>query len=197
MKIAVLLFDDFETLDVYGPVEIFGRLTDQYTIVFYSINGGIIHNKHGVLAVTENLDKIPNDLEIFIIPGGIGTRNLVTNKLLIDKIRVISNQSKFVLTICTGSALLAKTGLLDGKTATSNKKAFSWVQSNGENVFWNKKARWTVDGKFYTSSGVSAGIDMALGFLTNQFGYELAKQLANDIEYIWNEEISNDLFIAE
>lgn len=197
MKIAVLLFDDFETLDVYGPVEIFGRLTDQYTIGFYSINGGIIHNKHGVLAVTENLDKIPNDLEIFIIPGGIGTRNLVTNKLLIDKIRVISNQSKFVLTICTGSALLAKTGLLDGKTATSNKKAFSWVQSNGENVFWNKKARWTVDGKFYTSSGVSAGIDMALGFLTNQLGYELAKQLANDIEYIWNEEISNDLFIAE
>jgi putative intracellular protease/amidase len=75
----------------------------------------------------------------------------VFQQILIDKIKQISTFSPFVLTVCTGSALLAKTGLLDGKKATSNKKAFAWVMKNGANVKWNKKARWTVDGKYWAS----------------------------------------------
>ena len=69
MKIAVLLFNDFETLDAFGPVELFGRLTDLYAIGFYSLHGGLVKNKHGVAIATEALDRLPQDLEIFIIPG--------------------------------------------------------------------------------------------------------------------------------
>ena len=194
MNIAVLLFDNFETLDVYGPVEIFGRLVDLYSIKFYSLNGGQIKNKHGVTVLTNKLDDINDNLEIFLIPGGFGTRKEVDNKLLINKIKETSMISKYVLTVCTGSALLAKTGLLDNKNATSNKRAFAWVITNGVNVIWNKKARWTVDGKFYTSSGVSAGIDMALGFLNDQHGIEFARRVAFEIEYNWTEDKDNDTF---
>lgn len=194
MKIIVLLFEDFETLDVFGPVEVFGRLDDLYTIKFYSIHGGQIKNKHGVSVLTEKLDIIDNDLEIFLIPGGLGTRKEVENKLLIEKIRQISNRSKFVLTVCTGSALLAKTGLLDGKRATTNKRAFSWVMTNGTNVVWDKKARWTIDEKYYTSSGVSAGIDMSLGFLNDRHGIEFARRVAFEIEYNWTEDKEDDTF---
>ena len=197
MNIAVLLFNDFETLDVYGPVEVFGRLVDLYTIRFYSLNGGLIKNKHGVSVLTEKLEDINNDLEIFLVPGGFGTRKEVDNKLLIDAIKEISNMSKFVLTVCTGSALLAKTGLLDNKRATSNKRAFPWVITNGANVLWDKKARWTLDGKYYTSSGVSAGIDMALGFLSDRHGIEFARRSAFEIEYSWTENKDNDTFKAE
>lgn len=183
MNIGVLLFNDFETLDVYGPVEVFGRLADLYNIAFYSLDGGQIKNRHGVSVLIAKLDDINKDLEVFLIPGGLGTRKEVENKLLIDKIKEVSTFSKFVLTVCTGSALLARTGLLDNKTATSNKRAFTWVITNGTNVNWNKKARWTVDDKYYTSSGVSAGIDMALGFVSDQHGIELARQIAFEIEY--------------
>jgi len=197
MTIAVLLFDDFETLDVFGPVEIFGRLVDLYSIKFYSIDGGQIKNRHGVSILTEKLDTINTNVEIFLIPGGFGTRKEVDNKILIDKIKEISDLSKYVLTVCTGSALLARTGLLDNKNATSNKRAFAWVTTNGSNVIWNKKARWTVDGKFYTSSGVSAGMDMSLGFLSEQHGINFAKRVAFEIEYNWTEDKDNDSFKAD
>jgi putative intracellular protease/amidase len=197
MKVAVLLFEDFETLDVFGPVEIFGRRVDLYTVTFYSLNGGQIKNKHGVSILTERLENINDNVDIFLIPGGFGTRKEVENKLLIDTIRQISTFSFYVLTVCTGSALLARTGLLDEREATSNKIAFAWVNTNGTNVKWNKKARWTVDGKYYTSSGVSAGMDMTLGFLADQHGIEFARKLAFEIENNWIEDKDNDTFEVE
>lgn len=197
MKVAVLLFEDFETLDVFGPVEIFGRLIDLYSVSFYSLNGGQIKNKHGVSVLTEKLETINGNVYIFLIPGGFGTRKEVENKSLIDTIKEISIFSPFVLTVCTGSALLARTGLLDGKKATSNKRAFVWVITNGANVKWDKKARWTVDGKYYTSSGVSAGMDMALGFLADRHGIEFARNVAIEIEYNWTRDKENDTFKVE
>ncbi|MBP6236739.1 MAG: DJ-1/PfpI family protein [Saprospiraceae bacterium] len=197
MKVAVLLFEDFETLDVFGPVEIFGRLVDLYAVRFYSLNGGQIKNKHGVSILTEKLENIKDKMDIFLIPGGYGTRIEVENKLLIDTIRQISIFSFYVLTVCTGSALLARTGLLDEREATSNKIAFTWVMKNGINVKWNKKARWTVDEKYYTSSGVSAGMDMTLGFLADQHGIEFARKVAFEIEYNWIDDKDNDTFRVE
>jgi len=164
MKVAVLLFDNFETLDVFGPVEIFGRLTEEYRVSFYSLSGGLIENADGVSIQTKPLAGIENGVDVFLIPGGYGTRIEVTSVLLIDKIRKIAELSKYVLTVCTGTALLAKTGLLDGRKATSNKRAFDWVVTQGPKVNWVRKARWVVDNKYYTSSGVSPGMDKTLGF---------------------------------
>ena len=197
MEIAILLFDEFETLDIFGPVEIFGRLTPIYSTKFYSLHGGNIKNKHGVTINTEKLDCIPLKIEIFLIPGGQGTRTEVNNSILIEQIKEIALRSNYVLTICTGSALLAKTGLLDNKHATSNKRAYDWVISNRKYVLWNKKARWTVDGKFYCSSGVSAGMDMSLGFISDIHGVDIARKLSTEIEYKWNENKDEDTFIAK
>ncbi len=194
MNIGVLLFDDFETLDVFGPVEIFGRLKNLYSVSFYSLTGGQIKNSHGVSIWTEKLENINNGSDIFLIPGGFGTRKEIKNTLLINAIRQISIASKYVLTVCTGSALLAETGLLDNKKATSNKRAFDWVISNRKNVNWIKKARWTVDGKYYTSSGVSAGMDMTFGFLSDLYGKEFARKNAYEIEFNWTEDKNNDNF---
>ncbi|NLZ73589.1 MAG: DJ-1/PfpI family protein [Bacteroidales bacterium] len=197
MDVAILLFADFETLDVFGPVEIFGRASDLYSIKFYSLKGGSISNKQGVSIVTHKLDSISPKAKLLLVPGGMGTRTEVNNDLLISKMKKIAIQSDYVLTVCTGSALLAKTGLLDNKEATSNKKAFSWVITTGKRVLWNRKARWTTDGKFYTSSGVSAGMDMVLGFLSDRHGIDFARQISTDIEYLWTENKDCDTFTAE
>jgi transcriptional regulator GlxA family with amidase domain len=194
MKVGVLLFENFETLDVFGPVELIGRLRDFYSIRFYSLSGGLIKNGHGVSILTEKIEPGLSDIETFLIPGGSGTRKEVDNGLLVDWIRKIAIASKYVLTVCTGSALLARTGLLDNRKATSNKRAFEWVVGQGKNVHWIRHARWTVDGKYYTSSGVSAGMDMALGFLSDRHGAEFAKKVAFEIEYNWVEEKDNDSF---
>lgn len=193
MNVAVLVFENFETLDVFGPVEVFGRLLDKYTVRFYSLDGGAVKNMHGVSILTGKLEDINEKVELFIIPGGIGTRLQVNNTLLIDKIKQVCAVSKYVLTVCTGSALLARTGLLDGKKATSNKRAFEWVITNSSHVIWDKKARWTVDGKYYTAAGVSAGIDMSLGFLCDHYGLEFARQVATKMEYNWMEDKNGDV----
>lgn len=194
INVSVLLFSDFETLDVFGPVEIFGRLKEHYQIKFFSENGGLVKNSHGVAIQTDRLEAVRNDLHIFLIPGGYGTRIEVNNAFLIEKIRMISQSSQFVLTVCTGTALLARTGLLDGKQATSNKKAFDWVVTQGNKVNWIRKARWVQDGKYYTSAGVSVGMDMTLGFLSDRHGIEFARKVAAEIEFNWIEDREEDIF---
>lgn len=197
MEIAFIMFHDYETLDVFGPAEIFGRLVDLYTLKFYSLDGGIITNKHGVPIMTEKLETATSNPDIILIPGGLGTRKEVNNERLLEKVKELSQASEYVLSVCTGSALLAKSGLLDGKEATSNKRAFSWASSQSPKVKWDKRARWKIDGKYYTSSGVSAGMDMALGFLADRHGIEFARNAAKEIEYNWTEDKDNDNFVAQ
>ena len=192
MNINCLLFNDFETLDIFGAVEVFGKI-DGCSIKYFSIMGGIISNQDNVQIVTENIDKIEK-YDVLLVPGGMGTRILVNDDEFINKLKIIVEKSSWCLTVCTGSALLAKTGLLDNHEATSNKIAFEWVKSIGKNVKWKNKARWVIDGKYYTSSGVSAGIDMSLGFVCDRFGEEIAKKIAQRIEYEWGNNKDNDIF---
>ena len=95
----------------------------------------------------------------------MGTRRLVSDQAFLDELRRQSERARYVATVCTGSGLLARTGALDGRRATSNKFSFNWAVSQGPHVTWVPEARWVEDGKFFTSSGVSAGIDMALGLI--------------------------------
>ncbi len=192
MDVNILLFDDFETLDAFGPIEILGKM-DEYQLKYYSLDGGVIKSAQGTSIITENIESASKE-GILVIPGGKGTRTLVKDTQFLQALKETANLSSYCLSVCTGSALLAKTGLLNNKRATSNKKAFDWVVSINTNVKWIKQARWVVDGKYYTSSGVSAGIDMTLGFIKDRFGEQKAKDIANHIEYIWNEDCSRDLF---
>lgn len=197
MEVAIIMFEDYETLDVFGPAEILGRLVDFYSLKFYSIEGGVVSNRHGVPILTEKLDGIKKYPDIILVPGGLGTRKEVENEVLLKQIERLADSSKYVLTVCTGSALLAKTKLLDNRKATSNKRAFAWAESQGKQVEWDRTARWVIDGKFYTSSGVSAGMDMTLGFLADRHGLEFSRKVAKEIEYNWIEDKENDNFTAE
>lgn len=160
------------------------------------MNGGIIVSAQGTSIITEKVATVTKG-GILVIPGGKGTRTLVNDIQLLQALKETAELSSYCLSVCTGSALLAKTGLLNNKKATSNKKAFDWVASVNSSVNWIRSARWVVDGKYYTSSGVSAGIDMTLGFIKDRFGEQEAKDIANHIEYIWNEDCSKDLFAKE
>lgn len=189
----VFLFDDFETLDVFGPVEIIGKMDDVYQMKFFSIKGGIVTSRQKTKILTEPYTHVDFN-GILFIPGGQGTRKFVDDEATILILKKIAEKALYCITVCTGTALLAKTGLLNGVKATSNKKAFEWVKSINPGVQWIYKARWVYDNKYYTSAGVSAGIDMMLGFISDKFGKEKAKEIAHHIEYVWNDNPSDDIF---
>lgn len=120
--------------------------------------------------------------------AGLGTRTDAYIAPVEAYIKQVYPNLRYLLTVCTGSALLARTGLLDGRRATTNKRSWAWATSQGPNVTWIPRARWVVDepaGKvpIWSSSGVSAGIDLALAFAAKWYGADVATNTANSLEY--------------
>ncbi|WP_367110574.1 DJ-1/PfpI family protein [uncultured Psychrobacter sp.] len=192
--ITALVFENFETLDLFGPVEMFGSLPEHYQIQFASMAGGIIRSKHGVAMQTIAVAELKHVTDILLIVGGMGTRQVINDKPFLQTLTTFADQADWVLSVCTGSALLAKAGILDNRRATSNKLSWQWVIAQSDKVHWVEQARWVVDDKFYTSSGVSAGMDMALGFIADRQGVDIARQVANYTEYRWQEDSELDDF---
>ena len=193
MEFNILLFNDFESLDIFGPIEVFG-VNKNHIIKYYSVNGGAVVSRQGAKIYTEKIENA-NKNGILVLPGGMGTRKLVKDNNFLNILKDIGEKAEYCLSICTGSAVFAKAGLLDGKKATSNKMAFEWVKTMSDKTEWIEKARWVVCDKYYTSSGVSAGIDMALGFISDIYGIDNARKIAKSIEYVWNEDKDNDEFV--
>lgn len=194
LNIGAVLFPGFELLDLYGPLEMLGLLGDRVSIALLAENPGAISSSVGVKGFAEASLNDPGVIDLLLIPGGIGTRALVKNDHFLALLKAKADSSSLVATVCTGSALLAKTGLLDGQRATSNKIAFDWVREQGPSVHWVRQARWVEDGKYFTSSGISAGIDMTLGVISHLYGRETAQEIARRAEYLWNEDRSVDPF---
>jgi transcriptional regulator GlxA family with amidase domain len=114
---------------------------------------------------------------------------------MLSFLRDRSEKAQITSSVCSGSALLAKAGLLDGHRATSNKMFFNLAVMQSDKVEWIETARWVDDGKFVTSSGVSAGIDMALAIIARLFGNETAEAIAIGAEYTWHRKADVDPFV--
>jgi putative intracellular protease/amidase len=194
--IGIVLFDGFEVLDVYGPLEFWGHVPE-FEIVTIAEQAGPVRSGQGVATVAEYSFATAPPVDILMVPGGMGTRSEVNNENLLNFLRERNQKTELTTSVCTGSALLAKAGLLDGVKATSNKRAFSFAMDQSSRTDWVGKARWVEDGKFITSSGVSAGADMALGLVAKLYGHERAAGLAKSLEYVWNSDATNDPFAIE
>jgi len=192
--LGALLYDGFELLDLFGPLEMFGNMPDAVTVHTVATTPGLVRSAQGPSAHAElGLDDCP-PLDLLLIPGGIGTRAAIDDQPLIAWLRDRAEQLEIAMTVCTGTALLAQAGLLDGRRATTNKMFFAWPESTWPAVRWVREARWVEDGKFWTSSGVSAGIDMALAVIARIAGPETADMLATATEYDWHRDPAWDPF---
>jgi len=198
---GVVLFEGFELLDVFGPMEAFGMLAavGKCRVLTVAERAGAVTSAQGPKAIADfgftdsGFSDCP-PIDILLVPGGIGTRREVANKVLLGWLKDRAAQSEIVSSVCTGAALLAQAGLLDGHRATTNKFAFKWVTEQGPRVKWVKEARWVDDGKFSTSSGVSAGIDMALSLIARITDVATAEKIATRMEYEWHRDSTWDPF---
>lgn len=194
--LGMVLFDGFELLDVFGPLEMFAMLNDRIDTLLIAEKAGPVKSRTGPAAMADVGFADAPKLDIVMIPGGSGTRREVDNPAFLQAIKTLADDTPQVASICTGSGLLAKAGLLDGVRATSNKMAWDWATAQGAQVHWVPHARWVEDGKYTTSSGVSAGTDMALGLIARLYGKAMAQWVADRAEYRWNDDPTDDPFAA-
>ena len=194
--LGVVLFEGFELLDVFGPLEMFGLAAEHFEIRLIAENGGVVASRQGPKSVCDDSFQTAPAIDVLLVPGGIGTRREVNNPVLLNWLKERSQQAELVILVCTGSALLAKAGVLDGLRATSNKLAFAWAASQSEKVQWQQQARWVEDGKVFSSSGVSAGIDMALAVIAKLVSLQAAEDAANFAEYTWQRDANCDPFAS-
>jgi transcriptional regulator GlxA family with amidase domain len=202
-RVAVVLFDGFTVLDVYGPVQAFastriprpdGSPHRLFEIVTVAEKAGPIKSGEGPTTQADFAFADAPPHEILLVPGGFGIRQAVSNAPLLLALTAASRKAAVTATVCSGSALLARTGLMDNRPATSNKVAWDWVVQQGPRVRWQRRARWVDDGDLVTSSGVSAGVDMALAVVARLHGVEMARQAARFMEYVWHEDAGEDPF---
>ena len=202
-RVAVVLFDGFTVLDMYGPVQAFGscRITrpDGPPFRFFEVftiaeRRGAIKSGEGPSTHADYTFAESPPYDILLVPGGFGTREAVKDDVFLGRLHAASEKAAVTATVCTGSALLARTGRMDGRPATSNKIAWDWVVQQGPKVLWKRKARWVDDGNLITSSGVSAGTDMALALIARLHGRDMAVSAARNMEYIWNDKADEDPF---
>jgi len=195
LTLGALLYPDFELLDLYGPLEMFGSLGDDVQIVTVAETAGPVRSFQGPQTLAEHGFADAPPLDLLLLPGGIGTLPALESDALLGFLRERAASARVTMSVCSGSAILAKAGLLDGRRATSNKMFFSLATSQSDQVEWVEAARWVVDGPMVTSSGVSAGTDMALAVIEDLFGTERAEQVAAYTEYQWHRDPDTDPFV--
>lgn len=207
MRYGVILFQAFETLDVFGPLDALQMLSRQFKmdLALIAATADPVTTKprspsmnpkdsnfFQSIVPTHTFNDAP-ELDVLIIPGGRGTRAPDLNRT-IDYISATYPKLQYLITVCTGAGLAARAGVLDDKKATTNKSSWASTTALGPKVHWVSPARWTVDGNIWTSSGISAGIDVTLAFIQHIYGDDVATGLANSMEYEWHRDPQWDPF---
>jgi putative intracellular protease/amidase len=193
--LGAILYERFELLDYYGPLEMFGSVGPELRIVTVAEKTGPVASVQGPKTVAEYEFANCPKLDLILLPGGFGTAEQLGNAALHAFLRDRATAAEVTMSVCSGSAILAKAGLLDGRRATSNKQWFDLARMQSANVDWVTEARWVEDGPFATSSGVSAGTDMALAVIARLYGKTKADEIAEATEYEWHTDSTRDPFV--
>ena len=195
INVGIFIFDEVEVLDFAGPFEVFSRTRLLKGAESRRSNDSAPFNPFTVSIDTKPLTatgglKIIADytfnnfpkIDILIVPGGYGTRTLLNNEILLKWIKAVSDKANITASVCTGSLLLAKAGLLEGKRATTHWGAIEALKSISKDIQVITERR-VVNDDIITSAGVSSGIDMAFMIVENLYGEQVAADTSKYIEF--------------
>lgn len=179
--IGIFVYDGYNTLDAIGPYQVLSELMG-VDIFFVAKNKGLIKNQRGLKVQVEKSFEDVNQLDILVIPGGaVETFMQTQDTTVLNWIRMIDKHSTYTTSVCTGGWILGATGLLNGKNATTN-----WYRANEFMPLYGasyKQERYVKDGKYWTSAGVTAGMDMALAIVDDLMGEKYTQGVMLDLEY--------------
>ena len=195
INVGILVFHEVEVLDFAGPFEVFSRTrlnsgaesrrSDEsapFNTFTVSMDNQPVIATGGLKIISDFTLKNSPNIDILVVPGGFGTRTLLNNESLLSWIKTVSGQATTTTSVCTGSLLLAKAGLLEGKRATTHWGAIEALKSISKDIQVIDNRR-IVNDEIITSAGVSSGIDMAFMIVENLYGEQVASDTAKYIEF--------------
>lgn len=191
--VGILLFDDVEVLDAFGPFEVFNvaRTADSprdeklFHVVTIAETNEPVHARGDLVVVPHHsIDDHP-PLDILVVPGGYGTRTAVSNTKLLTWLREQAERVALRTSVCTGAFLYAEIGLLDGLSATTHWGSIDRMRGTYPTIDVQEEVRFVDQDTVITSAGISAGIDMALHVVARLHGMDAARTTARYMEYEW------------
>lgn len=223
IRIGILVYTGFEPIDVWGFVEAFAISrfigTDYASPPPYPFEILLISNElkpsrnatapapvksmNGPCVAPDMFrdEALTQPFDLLMIPGG-DTGPLVEGdpknvKALIAWVKAMDKRVKLMTSVCTGAAVLALTGLLDGKLAATNHAGFAWVSQFGPCVLWDNVSRWVDAGRYVTSAGVSSGTDMAFYLVSRLAGRAVAETATKQAEYDWHRDPQTPIYYPQ
>jgi len=179
VKVNVIIVPNMVQLDITGPYEVLAR-TPGWTLDLVAASMESVRTDRGLTILPTKTRESADPSDILVVPGGTGIDFAMLDPEWLDYVRRESGRARYVFGICTGSMLLAAAGVLKGRRAGAHWQARDLLSSFGVTP---SDARMTIDGKFYTSGGVTSGIDMALRVVADVAGIEAAQRIQLAIEY--------------
>lgn len=188
MKIALICFDQMEELDLVGPWEVLRMWQLQHPedgveAFTASLDGGTVTCAKGMQIVTDMPIADMGEVDVLLLPGGFGTRELMTRETVLDLLRDEAESGTLMTSVCTGSLVFAAAGLLAGRPATTYWSALDVLSHVDETIEVRGEDRFVDSGEVITASGVSAGIDMALHLVKRLHSADRARQVKKEIQY--------------
>lgn len=188
MVVNVILFDDFETMDAFGPVQVFGKAPEHFYIRYLSLHGGIVNSTQNVKVWTEPLGG-EEIRDILLIPGGRGAKKqLYLEKELLEAVKQAAQSADLCMMVENGSALLAQTGLLYRRQVADYEFDENWKRMFTAGIHHVPDVRWIADGKYYSCSTTAACLDMSLGIVSDRIDMDVAARIAEQLGYSWDPE---------
>ncbi|MEY9911545.1 transcriptional regulator GlxA family with amidase domain [Catenulispora sp. MAP12-49] len=183
-QVVIVVFDGVKMLDVAGPAEVFAtadRAGARYAIRYVSPSGEAVSTSVGMRLPVDGQAAEVTAPDTVVVAGG---DDLVTEPIpadLIDAVRGLHPRANRLVSICTGSFVLAAAGLLDGRRATTHWQHADLLARVYPKVRVEPDALFVEDGQVFTSAGVSAGIDLSLALVERDHGADLARAVARDL----------------
>ncbi|MGY5832273.1 DJ-1/PfpI family protein [Vibrio vulnificus] len=190
MNIGIYIYDEAEVLDFSGPFEVFSTANrfgeNHWQVALIGETGKPVKGRGGFYVQPHySIDNHPH-LDLLLVVGG-DHRDEVKKCNVINWLGTTAMQASLVASVCTGSFLLAEAGLLDGLQVTTHWEDIEDLKQCYPQLTVLSQRRWVDSGKYTTSGGISAGIDMSLYLVAKLKGEGLARQTAKQMEYQWNQ----------
>lgn len=178
----MVVFEGFQSLDAFGPIEVFDAAGDAYRVTLAAPVAGAVRASNGVAVVAERaLAGVRGPIDTLLVAGGDGTRTALADPTVVAGVRRLADRARRVTSVCSGAFLLAEAGLLDGRSATTHWAWCETLRRQYPDVAVDDDAIFVRDGEIWTSAGVTAGIDLALALVEDDLGAAAARRIAREL----------------
>lgn len=188
LNIGIFLFNDVELLDFAGPYEVFSVATDLQDNALFNVftiteDGGGIRSVNGLRVMPDYDFKNHPQIDVLVVPGGNGTKIEMTKDTVLQWLKEQYTHSQITMSVCSGTRLLGKIGLLDNLKITTHHEVIADMKMIVPTAMIEENVKFVDNGKILTSAGISAGIELSLYVVAKLFGKEVANKAAVYMEY--------------